>query len=364
MELQNFLRKEGVKALEDTYKIKVRTHCRYPNLHQFKYNQIESPMGTAIAQQCRGIILDADNNWEVVCRTFNKFFNHGENHSVQIDWESARVYEKLDGSLMQLYWYDNQWNVATSGTPDAECQVNLGNITFKDLFWKTWNDLGYRLPDETDYCHAFELMTPFNRVVVRHMEPRLVLIGTRNVKYGYEMVPYVTDEGWEVVKQYDLKDLHSILNTLEDIDPYNQEGYVVCDKYFDRVKIKSPKYVAIHHVIGSMSTRNMLEIVRAAEGDEFLAHFPEWKEFHNELKEKFESLVKEAEGVWNTHKGIQGQKSFAMAVKHLPYSGALFNMRNGKTPSIRQFFKDMRVQNLENLLGLKQSVAMDPGERQ
>ena len=36
-----------------------------------------------------------------------------------IDWGTARVYEKLDGSLMTLYRYGGAWQVASSGLPDG-----------------------------------------------------------------------------------------------------------------------------------------------------------------------------------------------------------------------------------------------------
>ncbi len=36
-----------------------------------------------------------------------------------LDWTSAAVYEKLDGSLAVLYYYKDEWWVSSSGMPDA-----------------------------------------------------------------------------------------------------------------------------------------------------------------------------------------------------------------------------------------------------
>jgi hypothetical protein len=36
-----------------------------------------------------------------------------------IDWTNAVVTEKLDGSLVTLYWYQGGWQVASTGTPDG-----------------------------------------------------------------------------------------------------------------------------------------------------------------------------------------------------------------------------------------------------
>ena len=39
---------------------------------------------------------------------------------MKINWKTARVYEKIDGSLMTLYFYDNKWIISSSGKPDAD----------------------------------------------------------------------------------------------------------------------------------------------------------------------------------------------------------------------------------------------------
>ena len=150
MELQKYLRSEGLDKLTETFNIKVNRHSDFSNLVCLKYSQIESPMGEIIVQQCRGIILDEDNNWKIVSYPFSKFFNYGEGHASQIDWSTAKVYEKLDGSLMTLYFYQGNWHAQSSGMPDAEGKVNVNEFTFRELFWQIWSELDYSLPLETD----------------------------------------------------------------------------------------------------------------------------------------------------------------------------------------------------------------------
>ncbi len=59
-------------------------------------------MGEKIVQQCRGIILDEANNWQIVSYPYDKFFNYEESYAPQLDWSTAKIFEKLDGSLMTL----------------------------------------------------------------------------------------------------------------------------------------------------------------------------------------------------------------------------------------------------------------------
>jgi hypothetical protein len=78
--------------------------------------------------------LDSKADWRVVCYPYNKFFNFGEPYAVtDIDWSSAVVYEKYDGSLATLYHYKGEWMVASSGVPDASGSID-NNTTFRQLF--------------------------------------------------------------------------------------------------------------------------------------------------------------------------------------------------------------------------------------
>ena len=160
MLIQEYLRTKTLAELNADLGIKATRHKTYPNLVLLKYDQIDSPQAHPIVVECRGLILDEANDWEVVCRPYDRFFNYGDGHASDIDWTTARVYEKLDGSLMMLYWYDEKWHVASSGTPDAGGQVNQETgLTFADLFWKTWNDLGYKLPLVQKTCYMFSVQT-------------------------------------------------------------------------------------------------------------------------------------------------------------------------------------------------------------
>jgi len=71
-----------------------------------------------IVRECRGIILDSKNGWQVVAFPYKKFFNHGEPFASEIDWTTAKIFEKIDGSLASVYWYDQKWHVASSSVPE------------------------------------------------------------------------------------------------------------------------------------------------------------------------------------------------------------------------------------------------------
>ncbi|CBN54848.1 MULTISPECIES: T4 RnlA family RNA ligase [Kamptonema] len=355
MELQDYLRQHGLDSLCSTYHIKLSRHQKYPHLVCLKYSQIESPLGEKIVQQCRGIILDSSQDWQIISYPYNKFFNYGEIHATPIDWSSAKVYEKLDGSLTVIYFYDGEWRVQTSGTPDASGEVNGFGFTFAELFWKVWNELGYQLPQETEQCFIFELMTPYNRIVVQQKDNQIILHGVRNIQTLLESDPSIWTEkyGWELVASYPLTSWTEVIKAAEHLDPMNSEGYIICDGNFNRVKVKSPQYVAISHLREGFSTRRMIEIILTNEGEEFLSYFPEWTELYEKVKNRYLSLIQEVEEVYRQYQHIENQKDFALAIKHLPYSGILFSLRSGKIASVKESLRNATIQKAEELLGLE-----------
>lgn len=349
---QRLVRKHGPAWMTDQYKIKVTRHKRYPNLHMFKYSQTESLMGEPVVQGCRGLILDADRDWDIVAYPYDKFFNQGEGHAAPIDWTTARVLEKLDGSLMILYHYDGAWQVASSGLPDASGNVNGGAMTFADLFWETWGDLGYRAPEGLEgFTFMLELMTKHNRVVVKQAAARVVAHGARDCGTGEEFSAYTAaPEGWALVRSFPLQTLADVTAAAEALHGHDGEGFVVVDAAFNRIKVKSPAYVALSHLKDSCGPRRFLELVRAGETAEVLAHFPEWTAEITATAGRYGRLLAAVDADYAAHAEEPDQKTFALRVKDLPWAGALFARRAGKIRDAGEWARAMPVERLEKLL--------------
>ena len=202
---------------------------------------------------------------------YTKFFNYGEETRVDdIDWGTARVTEKLDGTLILLYYYDDAWQVATTGRADASGEVSGAKkqqTSFADLFWSTFRQLGYRLPTcDGRFCYLFELMTRHNQVVVKHEKPRIVLHGIREVgvfPYPEHLPePFAAEYGWEVARTFPLSQLSEVLAACEPLEGTEAEGFVVTDQDFHRLKVKAASYVRLAHLKGRLenSRDNLLEV--------------------------------------------------------------------------------------------------------
>lgn len=365
----------ALDCLTKEFAIEVTQSKKYPNLYLLKYNMIDSPMSEPVVQECRGIILDSTDNWRVISRSFDKFFNESEGHADKIDWsENVTVQEKVDGSLMVLYRYNNEWCVQTSGTPDASGQVHdCEGMSFNDLFWKTFNDMKLELPPSEDLCYSFELTSPHNRVVVPHTDTKLTLIGVRDRITGCEYPSSMFAFQFPAVKEYNLKSLDEVVETFKTLSPLSQEGYVIrgarkANGSYARVKVKHPGYVAIHHMRDTLCDRAMLEVIRTGESSEFLTYFPEYAPQFNAIKERLDKLIVELQmdyiaaetavavsqpiGILRTAERAskEDQKVFAAKACKSKCSAALFQLRAGKVKTIAEYLGTMNIHNLEETL--------------
>lgn len=265
------------------------------NLILLKYNQINSDFNEEVCRECRGLILSRDT-LEPVALSFEKFFNVQESLADEIDWSSATVREKVDGSKILVFYYRG-WHVATSGALDAyRTPVNGHDLTFGDIWDRalknnnlTFESLCSNL--NQNFCYTFELVSPETKVVISYPKADICLIGVRNVRTWKE----VPIEGTFQASHCKIKTPKIFsLSSLEDcLDAANQlgsgeEGFVVQDKYFRRVKIKSPAYVALHHLRlnGPVTESRILEVIEAGECSEFFGYFPEYLPIKESIERK------------------------------------------------------------------------------
>lgn len=355
LEIQKYLQNNTLEQLETELGIKHNRHSKYPNLVLLKYDQIKSPTYHPIVRECRGIILDEDDNWKVISYPFKRFYNYGQNNAEKaIDWATAVVQEKADGSMLQLFNYRSEWLVATSGKADASGIVNGYDFTFEQLFWRIFDSLDYKLSIllDNNSTYIFELCSIYNKVVVEYKEPKLVLLGYRDLfTYGEasynSLITLAKCLNYEVVKQYPLNNLQQILFYLKTTKGNELEGLVVVDNNFNRIKIKSEEYVALHHIRSNTNTPiALLEVIRKGETEELLTYFKEFTKEINELDTKYKKLTRLINRVWAVKVYISDRKEFALSVKDYYYSDCLFSLYLNKVNSVEDYLLNLDIKKL------------------
>ena len=332
------------------------------NFYLFKYSQIDSDFHNPVVRESRGIILWISGSDVIpACVPFSKFGNYGEDYADSIDWSTARVQEKVDGSIIKLWNWEGQWHVSTNGTINAFNAELPGGLIFKN-FGELFMEAAQKailIFDELDprFTYIFELVSPYNRVVVPYEDVSIYHIGTRSNETGREFDMNIQVK---IPAEYPLQTLEDCVEVAKTF-PYSQEGFVVVDGDWNRVKIKSPAYVAAHHVVNNHVVTNarILNLVLTGEQQEFLTYFPEY--------EKSVSAVEK--GLWNyviwaekmiavaREKNFETKKDFALWIsgdinaKH--FSDLLFIWWDGKLKtSVREWVMGLAPEKILQKIGL------------
>jgi len=338
LEVQKYLETHTYEQLTEELGINVR---EYDDRVCLSYNQINSTKKHPITIECRGLILDKLNN--IICRPFDRFFNYGECEDLQEDFDIIRAtaYEKIDGSLIKVYCFDENWEIATRGTAFAESETSFGDV-FRDLVLEAFgrteegfqNFCNYALNPEVTYI--FELTSLSNKIVKFYQkEPLIWILGARETLTGKHLTDEELDNTFDCFdfvkkpKRFTFGSVLSILETAKHLTNLD-EGYVCWDKTSNlRIKVKSPTYVAAHRMKGEgiVSMKSAVELILNREEVEFLTYFPEYTVIFEESKLYIDTVLGEADSLYLKYKDIEPQKEFALKVKDHDCSALLFQAR-------------------------------------
>ena len=287
----------------------------------------------------------------------------------------------VHNSMIQVYWdwYEEKWFAATTGTAEGEGEVNNKNgTTFNDLFWETVDKVvrdkyGYSFNEKLlnkNLIYVFELTTPYNIVVKPHGESSATVLTVRNRETlvelsGKDLELVALSIGIPLVKSYDLNatNVGQLLKTLEGM-PWHDEGYVVVDADFNRIKIKNPAYVAVHHLKGKSAEHNIMVIIKTNEIEEFAATFPGRTEELYKLKEGYDALIIKLNGIWDELKDRKPkniskdeQKKYAAAVFEIcgkhdvnRFTGMYFGLGQYKVDSVEDYLLNYDDKELYKML--------------
>lgn len=321
------------------------------------YNQLISKDTELLSNQCRGLILSKEDNGifnslevpgmtKIVACPFFRFFNYGQPCASQINWNSFSIFEKLDGTLIIIY-YDyitSSWCVATRSVPDADI-VFINNLTFRDLFNNAIESMGIKdlfLTLDKNNTYMCELTSPYNMIVVNHSSSKVTLLGVRNNL---------------TLQEYNINNYNSILPKVESISisnvdeiisyinarPYQEhEGVVVCDNSFNRIKIKSASYILAHRTADSIrcSDKNIVKVILSGKEDDIITLLPiELQNKIHLMKDKIGNLIIDYDKLYLENKCLD-KKEFALKINNIKWRAPLFAINNNLYKNINDYLLD------------------------
>ena len=145
----------------------------FDNLVIFKY---QKKYDDEAVRSCRGLILDK-NTKKVVCQSNTGTLSF-EEFIKNVPINNCVIEENLEGTLMNVYYYNGRWNVSTKFCINAENSKFRGNKSFRQYFDKLctidWDTL------DINFTYSFLLQIPVNRLVSKITKKKLYHIETHN----------------------------------------------------------------------------------------------------------------------------------------------------------------------------------------
>jgi len=275
--------------------------------------------------QCRGLVTNSKG--DIVARPFKKFFNYEEHKPEDLPNETFEVYEKMDGSLGILFyyeyelsdekryniWFNNNYETGMERFFDPNNLPDFDNpyyeptpktkgewiLATRGSFTSSQAIKGKELLDKYDferlhkgYTYLFEIIYKENRIVCEYDYEDIVLLGMIETKSGNEVDIHNSNEdirfqnmisniGFRVVMLY--KTWGEGYDLLKEEISNDREGYVVRFKNGFRMKIKGEEYKRLHRILTNVSNRDIWEYLRAGKPlDEILDKVPD--EFYDWVK--------------------------------------------------------------------------------
>lgn len=377
LKTQQHIQELGLDTFISTYNLVANRSKRYPNLVQLCYHQLDTPKNE-ITNECRGLILDIEDNFKVISYPFYRFSDYSDRSDALLDMESLKFYEKLDGSIISLYHYKGEWNISTKTMPDADGKIYNPNKEikeeklFRDYFFDTFKKLGYKFPENTNRTYVFEFMFK-NQGIVQKTKESISLLMVRDLSTLEEVnhIEVANEYGWDKVTPIETSSLEEVKTLVRYLDPIICEGYVVCDKNFTRFKIKSPQFDKIaelkinwdgtderQKMIERDNFRKLCDIIRTNNIDTFirLEKYTSVVNQWNRVEKAYKKLIHDTHKFVEKIDGLQGKDlGLFLKGKEKYLNGLAFGISQGRIDKnsdtyLEDYFFNMSIKSFEEII--------------
>ena len=210
-------------------------------------------------------------------------------------------------------------------------------MDYEDLFIKALHCRIGELLEVLDeaYTYYFELVSPYSRLVVAYPDTDLYYLGRRSIvtdKEDYEQREVLSDLGFKLPKVYPIDSLEGALMVAKEMT-IDEEGFVVRDGQFHRIKVKGEEYLKAFHLRGNnvFSEKRVVEAMRGGYLDDMYGYCGDWKDRIDKVLKDLDhcAWVLDTMAMGIKEKEFGTQKDYAMEVKGYDrvYWDFLFKMR-------------------------------------
>lgn len=227
----------------------------------------------------------------------------------EIDNNQVIVEEFIEGTMVNVFWADQKWNISTKSNIGAKNKF-FGNITFDVLFQEACilSKLNIELLDKR-ISYSFVLQHPKNRIVTEFYIPLLWLIEayhiTKTSLYSLNTQSIIkTHEAFRGSYVHIPKKFYHFMNYQQVYQyftdktiPYQVMGCVIRNTMTnERTKIRNPNYEYVRQLRGNQPKLQYryYELMQEGKIQTFLDYYPEYKSdffsFEREMKHFINTL--------------------------------------------------------------------------
>lgn len=233
----------------------------------------------------RGLILDSENK-KVIATPFPKFFNVGEVSGLDNDYDAIPhepfdIWEKMDGSLIIIFWYKDSWRTATKFS-----FMSAQSLWAKDFLQEKCRR-EYLIKTHTYMCEA---VYPQNRIVINYPKSDLYMLGAYRSDgteyHNLELMRVSSNVGMPMPKRYPSQNVKALQELAKSL-PADHEGFVLRYISGKRFKIKGDEYKRLHALISKITP---LAVWNAMKDDEDMVELK--KQLPEEFWGDFDSITR------------------------------------------------------------------------
>lgn len=204
-----------------------------------------------VSIHCRGLIVNGKG--DVVEHPFPKFWTYrqyltqnavllSEDRVMEIPKGKWRILEKVDGTMVTLYWIGKNPYLATQRS-----FTNIKALEATKILYGKYSHLFNRL--DKHYTYIFEAIYPETKVLIDYGDKRdLILIGMIDKESNKALE--LQDIGFPTCKDYTSLYGHiTNFDELAALNTPNQEGFVIYFKNDTMMKLKFPWYQKAHKLL-------------------------------------------------------------------------------------------------------------------
>jgi hypothetical protein len=266
----------------------------YPELDLYlvKYDKSNCDMNHPDVLKCRGLIARMSDN-SVVCYPPVKSIPY---ISDNIEWNKVIVEDFIDGTMINLFYHNNEWMISTRSSIGAKCRWESKKY-FYELFNESNKEVDLSILDKSNF-YTFVLLHPENTIVTKYTTPSVVLVSvgtiSNNNYINLDIHSITSYTGYKIMR-YNFQSYDEAYNYVSKLN-YEKQGLVL--KYGNnmqfRSKIRNSNYNYVKLLKGNTNNLKFLyfELLKEKKYKEYLSFFPEKKELFDNFYKEFTTLVK------------------------------------------------------------------------